>query len=266
NGKPDRYLDATSPESRLGPLPAMDARAAAIRVVFGGTTPVVTLPASTPAEHGIDGVWSFALGNNGNADIGIDETHSGDSAFWLRTSLKQQASSATWLEKYHSVASFPQIEVLPEGIDFKGELPQGKATLKFKAKSAALARKEGSDLVMSVHYGIPGVGQLAPLVKRVTPVVLPPHMAPSLDVVKAVITPPPGYKVAEMNIGGEVNGGAYGKASLTFEKGDKGTVVVKRTFSLDQSNISVAEYDAWRAFLLKVDALFRREIRFVKGS
>ncbi|MGZ3473198.1 MAG: transglutaminase-like domain-containing protein, partial [Polyangiales bacterium] len=45
NGKGDRYLDATSPESRLGPLPAMDARASAIRVVFGGTTPIVTLPA-----------------------------------------------------------------------------------------------------------------------------------------------------------------------------------------------------------------------------
>jgi hypothetical protein len=266
NGKPDRYLDATSPESRLGPLPAMDARAAAIRVVFGGTTPIVTLPSSSPEEHGIDGTWTFAVGASGNAEIAIDETHSGDSAFWLRTSLKQQASSATWLEKYHSVATFPQIEVVPEGIDFKGELPQGKATLKFKAKSAALARKEGSDLVMSVHYGIPGVAQLAPLVKRVTPVVLPPHMAPSLDVVKAIITPPPGYKVAEMNVGGEVNGGPYGKASLTFEKGDKGTVVVKRTFSLDQSTIPVAEYDAWRGFLTKVDALFRREIRFVKGS
>ncbi len=275
--KADRYLDATSPESRLGPLPAMDARAAAIRVVFGGTTPIVTLPNSSPEEHGQNGTWSFTIKEDGSAAITIDELHSGDSAFWLRTSLAGktadpkdatgvQTESATWLEKYHAVAALPQLEVVPQGIAFKGELKDGKATLKFNAKSAGLGRKEGTDLVLGLHYGIPTTASLAPLTKRVTPVVLPPHMAPSMDVVKIVFDPPPGYKVAELNIGGEVNGGKYGKASLVIERGEKNQIIVKRVFSLDQSTISLAEYDAWRAFVVKVDALFNREIRFVKGS
>jgi len=263
--KEDRYLDATSPESRIGPLPAMDARAAAIRVTSSGPIPVVTLPSSSPAEHGIDGTWTITLKPDGAADIAIDELHVGDSAFWLRTSLKQQASAATWLEKAHDIASLPQIEVLPL-VDFKGELPQGNATLKFKAKSAALARREGTDLVIGVRWGKSAVTALAPLVKRVTPVSLPPNLAPSQDVVKGIIAPPAGYKVGDLTEGGEVNGGSYGRASLKFEKGPNGTVIVKRTFVLDQSLISVAEYPAWRKFLLEVDALFRREIRFVQAS
>lgn len=274
NGKlPERYLDATSPESRIGPLPAMDARASAIRIVpeaggkapGGVSTPVVILPSSDPSEHGVDGTWTFKLSPTGSAEVVIDETHEGDSAFFLRSSLKQAASAATWLERGHSIAELPQIEVLPQ-VKFDGEGAGGRAKLSFQAKSAAFARREGSDLVVKLNYGVPSAQRLAPLPKRVTPIVLPPHLAPSQDTVKLVYTPPPGYKVAELTPGGDVIGGAYGKATLTLEKGPGGSVVVRRTFVLDQHFIPVKEYDAWRSFLLQVDALFRREIRFVKGG
>ncbi len=261
----EQYLDATSPESRIGPLPAMDARAAAIRIVVSGTTPVVVLPSSDPNEHGVEGVWAMKLDGNGAAEVSIDETHEGDSAFFLRTSLKQAASAATWLERTHPIAELPQIEVLPK-VDFNGELDHGRAKLKFQAKSAALARKEGTDLVVKLNYGVPSVQRLAPLPKRFTPIVLPPHLAPSQDTVKITIAAPAGYKLGELTPGGEVNGGAYGRASLAIEKGPGNTLIIKRTFVLDQHAISVKEYDAWRAFLLQVDALFRREVRFVKGA
>jgi len=261
----ERYLDATSPESRIGPLPAMDARATAIRIVPGGTTPVVILPSSDPAEHGTDGTWTMKLDPSGSAEIAVDEIHEGDSAFFLRTSLKQAASGPTWLERNHSIAELPQIEVLP-GHAFNGEGDNGRATLKFKAKSAALARREGSDLVIKLNYGAPSAQRLAPLPKRVTPVVLPPNLAPSQDVLKIVLTPPPGYKVSDLTPGGEVNGGPYGRASISIEKGPGNSIVVKRKLVLDQSYIPVKEYDAWRAFLLQVDGLFRREVRFLKGG
>lgn len=262
----ERYLDATSPESRIGPLPAMDARATAIRIVGAGvTTPVVVLPSSDPAEHGIDGAWTLKLAPNGSAEVAVDEVHEGDSAFYLRSSLKQAASAATWLERAHSISELPQIEVLPN-VKFDGEGVNGRAKLTFQAKSAALARREGTDLVVRLNYGIPSVNKLAPLPKRVTPVVLPPHLAPSQEVTKLVLNPPAGYKFAELTPGGEVLGGAYGKATLSIEKGPNGSVIVKRTFVLDQHYIPLKEYDAWRAFLLQVDALFRREVRFVKGG
>lgn len=261
----ERYLDATSPESRIGPLPAMDARAAAIRIVASGATPVVVLPSSDPNEHGVEGLWALKLDANGAAEVSIDEMHEGDSAFFLRTSLKQAASAATWLERSHPISELPQIEVLPK-VEFNGELDQGRAKLKFQAKSAALARREGSDLVVKLNYGVPSVQKLAPLPKRLTPIVLPPHLAPSQDTVKITIAAPAGYKLGELTPGGEVNGGAYGRASLSIEKGPNNSLIIKRTFVLDQHAISVKEYDAWRAFLLQVDALFRREVRFIKGA
>jgi hypothetical protein len=261
----EKYLDATSPESRIGPLPAMDARATAIRIVPGGTTPVVILPSSDPAEHGVDGTWMFKLDGSGSAEIAVDEIHDGDSAFFLRTSLKQAASGATWLERNHAIAELPQIEVLPQ-VAFNGEGVNGRATLKFKAKSAGLARREGNDLVVKLNYGVPSAQRLASLPKRLTPVVLPPHLAPSQDTVKIVLSAPAGYKLGELTPGGEVSGGPYGRASLSIEKGPNNTIVVKRMFVLDQSTIPVKEYDAWRAFLLQVDALFRREVRFLKGG
>ncbi len=263
--EPDRYLDATSPESRIGPLPSMDARAVAIRVPEKGSVPLVMLPSTDPAEHGQEGTWTFTLKGDGSADISVDETHVGDSAFFLRTALKQMDAAPSWLERNHDIATLPLIEV-EKNVDFKGEGPLGRATLKFKAHSAALGRREGSDLVLGVRWGAPLVPALAPLVKRVTPVSIPPNAAPSSDTVTGVVILPAGYKLGELTAGGTVDGGAYGRASLTIEKGKKeGTVVVKRTIVLDQSVIPVAEYDSWRNFLLKVDALLRREIRLVKA-
>jgi hypothetical protein len=174
-------------------------------------------------------------------------------------------AAPSWLERNHDIATLPQIEV-EKAVDFKGEGPLGKATLKFKAHSAALGRREGTDLVLGVRWGSPLVPSYAPLVKRVTPVSLPPNAAPSQDIVTGVMILPAGYKLGELTAGGTVDGGAYGRASLTIEKGKKeGTVIVKRTIVLDQSVIPVAEYDSWRNFLLKVDALLRREIRLVKA-
>ena len=49
-GKPGIWLDATSPESRLGPLPSMDARTVAF-FIDEGPAKVIDTPASSPDEH-----------------------------------------------------------------------------------------------------------------------------------------------------------------------------------------------------------------------
>ena len=49
------YLDATSPESRLGPLPSMDARAMALRLnPTAGGAEIIELPSSAPEDHGAE--------------------------------------------------------------------------------------------------------------------------------------------------------------------------------------------------------------------
>jgi hypothetical protein len=52
-GKPGIWLDATSPESRLGPLPSMDARTVAL-FIDEGPAKIIDTPASEPGDHGVD--------------------------------------------------------------------------------------------------------------------------------------------------------------------------------------------------------------------
>src|SRR5580704_17887893 len=80
------YLDATSPQSRLGPLPSMDAKAVALRM-DSGASEIVRLPPSNPDEHGSSVMWTITLHPDGSGDLAGEERHVGDGAFWLRTNL-----------------------------------------------------------------------------------------------------------------------------------------------------------------------------------
>ncbi|MEO8878669.1 MAG: transglutaminase-like domain-containing protein, partial [Polyangiaceae bacterium] len=82
------YLDATSPQSRLGPLPSMDARAVALKM-NAGPAEIVELPASAPADHGSNVKWTITLQPNGAGDLSGEEEHTGDGAFWLRTNISE---------------------------------------------------------------------------------------------------------------------------------------------------------------------------------
>src|SRR5262249_3621239 len=68
NGQPGTWLDATSPESRLGPLPSMDARTLAL-FIDEGPAKIVETPASNPEEHGIDATWTITLSPSGAGDL-----------------------------------------------------------------------------------------------------------------------------------------------------------------------------------------------------
>src|SRR4029077_19456290 len=77
-GKPGIWLDATSPESRLGPVPSMDSRTVAF-FIDDGPARVVDTPASSPDEHGVDASWTMTLQPSGAGDLVAEERHSGDS-------------------------------------------------------------------------------------------------------------------------------------------------------------------------------------------
>jgi hypothetical protein len=262
-GKPGTWLDATSPESRLGPLPSMDARAAAL-FVDEGPAKIVATPASQPSDHGIDVAWKVKLDATGAADITATEQHTGDSAFELRMNLKQADARAQWVEQYLANGWLPTVQVKPE-IAFDGERARGAATLKYEAHTEGLGRREGGELAVPVSEAQTLTSQLAPLVKRTLPVVLPPGMAPGFRARTITIEPPPGYKLAELPPGGEENGGEFGSATLRFERAPAGkeAVLVKRTVTFDLSTVPVDKYDRWRAWLSRVDGLMHRMVRFV---
>lgn len=262
-GKPGIWLDATSPESRLGPLPSMDARTVAF-FIDEGPAKVIDTPPSSPDEHGVDARWAITLSPSGAGDLTADERHSGDAAFELRTSLKQPDARRQWVEQYLAQGWFPTVQVTGD-VDFVPDLPRGAAILKYGAHSEGFARREGSgELAISLAEANTITSQLAPLVKRTLPVVLPARLAPGHETRTITITAPPGYAFAELPPDGEIAGGEFGKAKLTFKAGKgKGQVVATRSVVFGLDVIPVDKYTPWRGWLQRIDGLMHRTLRLV---
>ncbi|WP_437607870.1 transglutaminase-like domain-containing protein [Sorangium sp. So ce834] len=261
-GAPGLWLDATSPQSRLGPLPAMDARTLAL-FVDDGPPKIVETPASSPADHGVDAEWTIALQPSGAGELAARERHIGDAAFELRSNLAEADARAQWVEQYLAYGWFPTVDVKPK-VAFQADLPHGAATLEFEARTEGLARREGAELAVPLSGTSTLTSQLAPLVKRTLPVVLPPSLAPRHHNRTITIVAPAGYAFAELPPGGDENGGDFGRASISFAKAPgRNAVVVKERVVLDRSTIPVAQYAAWRGWLQRVDGLLHRMVRLV---
>ena len=261
------YLDATSPESRLGPLPSMDARATALRL--DGQGGPVLLPSSSPDDHGSEVSWTIKINADGGADLEGEERHRGDGGFWLRTNLTQKDARAQYVEDNLVGPWVSQVEV-DKNIDFKGDLPNGEAKVSYKAKSLAYARREQADLVVPLSQSIPLAAQLAPLVTRTLPVVLPPHMAPNHQTRTVRLVAPPNTHFADPAEKGiqKETGGEFGHAELELKKDPKDprVLVAKRTVVLDQHLIPPEKYAAWRNFIQRVDALMHKTVRIERGE
>jgi transglutaminase-like putative cysteine protease len=260
------YLDATSPQSRLGPLPSMDARAVALRL-DAGPGEIVELPASAPEDHGSEVEWTITLSPTGAGDLAGVERHSGDGAFWLRTYLSEAGARAQYVEDHLVSGWFPTIAV-DKQIDFKGDLPQGRAWVRYKAHSDGMARHEQGDLVLPLSQTSTLASQLAPLVQRTLPVWLPPNMAPSHEARAIKVVAPHGFHWAPLPPGGDENGGSFGRAHLDVAKDpqDPRAVVVKQTLVFGDSVVPVDKYAAWRAWLQRVDSLLHKSLRLVAGE
>jgi hypothetical protein len=261
-GAPGQWLDATSPQSRLGPLPSMDARAVALYVSQGPPIAIKT-PSASPDEHGVDGTWKIQLAASGAGDLDATERHVGDHAFVLRSSLGEKDARSQWVEQNLLAGWFPTVEV-GKDVEFTSNLPQGAARMRYRAHSDGLARREADELVVPLAPSSTMTSQLAPLVKRTLPVVLPSNTAPSHQTRVIRVLPPAGYKAFALAKGGEENGGEFGYARVEIKTDPESPrgVLVKRTVVFDMSTIPLDKYDAWRAWLQRVDALLHRSVRF----
>jgi hypothetical protein len=254
------YLDATSPQSRLGPLPSMDARAAALRMT--GAASIVELPASSPDDHGVDATWTLSLAPDGSADLEGVDAASGDDAFWMRTYLTEPGSRAQWMEEHLVGTWFSTVQV-DKKVDFDGGLPRGGAVVKWRAKSTGLARKEGNELVLALSPAQTMASRLAPLVERTLPVWLPPHVAPRAETHTIRVVAPKGWSFEALPPGGEAPGGPFGRARLdvTRDPANPRAALIKESVVVDQSVIGVDEYPKWRAWIQRVDALVHKMLR-----
>jgi Transglutaminase-like superfamily len=259
------YLDATSPQSRLGPLPSMDARAVALRL--DGPAEIVDLPSSSPDDHGVDATWTIGLKPDGSADLEGEERATGDDAFWMRTYLTEPGPRAQWVEEHLVGPWFPTVEV-DKKVDFQGDLARGGATTRWRARSSGLARHEGQELVVPLSPSQTTASQLAPLVNRTLPVWLPPYVAPRKESRTIRVVAPAGYAFEPLPPGGDENGGAFGHAHLDLARDprDPRTVIVRRTIAFDRSEIAVEDYPKWRAWVQRVDALMHRSVRLVPAA
>ncbi len=272
-----RWLDATSPQSRMGSLPTMDGRARALILpllssagrtaeTHSAEAKIVATPAGKAADHGAAAVWRLALKADGSGVLQASERHLGDAAFHLRTHLREPDARAQWIEQHLLARWFPTLRVQPE-VKFDGELAQGAATVGYRAQSRSLARREGDELVVVVAPAMPLATHLAPLAKRTLPVVLPPALAPRHHNLEIHITAPPGYEFADFPPDSTEDGKAFGRAEVSFSlaKGRPGgaapVATIKRQISYEQSRIEVKDYQRWRGWLQRVDRLLRRGVR-----
>ena len=74
---------------------------------------------------------------------------------------------------------------------------------------------------------------------------------------------PEGYRVGELPPDDVADGGAFGRAEVSFERVGAREAVIKRSLALATPRISVADYPAWRRWLQHVDGLMRRQVRLV---
>ena len=265
NGAPAIWLDATSPQSRLGPVPSMDARTYAL-FASEGPAQMVKTPAGSPDDYGADASWTLKLHADGSVDMDAEETHRGDHAFYLRTALREKDARAQWVEQNLVAGWIPQVQV-EKDVDFAGDLAAGQARVRFRARSNAFGRLEGEDLVVKISPSSTLTSTLAALPKRTLPVVLPPQLAPSKQTHVVRIVSPDAMKPGDLPPGGDEAGGEFGRAKLevALDPKDPRVVVLTRSVTFDLDVIPVAKYEAWRAWLSRVDSLLHRSVRFVHG-
>jgi transglutaminase-like putative cysteine protease len=260
NGAPGRFLDATSPQSRLGALPAMDSGAVALRL---DGSRVEETPTSAAADHGVDGRWTIELDAQGAGTLVARERHSGDLGFRLRSNLIEADARAQWVEQNLVAGYFPSITVDPR-IDYEADLAGGAASVGYRATSRSIARREGADLVVGIAPALPLTAQLAPLPERTLPVELPPHVAPQARRMTIEIVAPPTHLFAEPPPDGEAVEPGLGRAVVKLSiSADRRRATMEREVALEAWRIPLADYPRWRRWLQRVDGLLLRSLRLV---
>jgi len=181
----------------------------------------------------------------------------------MRSYLTEPGARASWVEQ-HLAGTFSGVEV-DKNVEFKGDLPMGGAVVHWKARSTALARHEGDELVVPLSSSQTIASQLAPLVERTLPVRLPPHVAPRKESLTIRVLAPRGWAFEALPTGGDENGGAFGHAHLDVspDPRDPRAVLVHRMWACDESSIPVDEYPRWRAWIQRVDALMHQSVRLL---
>jgi hypothetical protein len=259
------YLDATSPESRMGPLPSMDARGFALplsKVQPGRTSSIVQLPRSSAKEHGSFSQWSIALDKDGGGELRSKEKHIGDTAFWLRTSMRQaEARQQVVLDSL--LGGWFSNLTLDKDITFEGDGKDGEAQLSYKAKSlGGFARFDAGSLVFELRTRSTLASKYAALPKRTLPVVLPPHVAPSTETHVVTVDAPAGFRLASPAYEESVSGGAFGNVHVKVARISDTRASIERTITFEANEIPVKDYEAFRAWLVKADSALRRGLRF----
>ena len=167
------------------------------------------------------------------------------------------------VEEHLAGQQLPQVAVEPS-VDVDADQPNGAARVKFRAKSAAFGRREHGDLVVPLGDHATLASQLASAPTRALPLVLPFFVAPHEDVETLRIVAPEGMAPGALPARGVEDGGDFGRAvfEAKLDPKEPRAVVVTIALALDLDVIPAARYAASSAWLARVDALLRKEIRF----
>ncbi len=240
----------------------MDAGAVALLVGEGERTKLTPLPPAT--AHGVRSKWTLTLDASGGGEVVAEERHVGDDAFRLRTHLAEEDARAQWIEQNLIAGYFAGLTMNP-AVGFRADLPGGEVEVTYRATSRSLARRERDDLVVEISPPMPLASLLAPLPERTLPVELPAVIAPHRQERIVRIIAPKGFVISALPPDEVADGGAFGKAEVSFERVNETEAIMRRSLELSSPRISVADYPAWRQWLQLVDGLLRRAVRLQRG-
>lgn len=254
----DLWIDGTAEFAGLGELPAMDQGAMALVMDPAGAR-LVTTPVQAAARNRFDRHATLEVLPGGAGRVRERIVVRGESASEWRERYENEQSRRERYQEWWA-GMHPGARVLEVAISgAREEAPVATAVVEV----ARAARAEGRALVVQ-----PGLrdSELARAYARLS--------TRAHDLVlgypwrwedELVVVPPPGFAVAALPEGGTVADPRFGEARLAVRR-DGERAILETSLEVRRERVPVADYPAFRRFLLEVDALLSRGVRLEPRS
>ncbi|MEM1414432.1 MAG: DUF3857 domain-containing protein [Myxococcota bacterium] len=251
----DLFLDGTTDTHGMRETPGGDQ--GALTLVVGPETAELRVTPYVPAdqvrrERRLD----VRLRADGSAEVRGEETVTGSRAGSYR---RRYQAAATRRERLQETLGqrYPGIEITEESFE---ELdPREPVRFRYEATVPQMAQRASGELLIS-----PGAGRLSRM--AATPTRRHPLMLGPPGAVREVrtIALPAGHGVARMPEGGEASS-RFGRVSVRYAQRGS-TVEIETNVVLTQARIAPDEYEDFRGFVERADALLRERVAIRPGG
>jgi hypothetical protein len=243
--KPARFLDGTAVWHPSDTLPEMD-QGARVLVVERGKARLLEVPWTTPEYNVTSTEYTLQLQAAGGAKLQLLDAPRGNRAVELRAMLATEPLRQREVVERQLVALFGKAE-LQQLVAAPPPDPEANVQLRAEALLPELGRRDGDRWQLPSAFGDNDLLGLAADAERRHPLLLG---APSAEQQTLRYRLPAGWRSGALPSPTTVTA-PFGSFTMTWRLDDD-SLVVERDLRLEQPRIAVADYPAFRDFLLTV--------------